>query len=86
MTELRPGSSVTRRTQTMIRDGGKARPLVVTIHTEFIELRLLGTRRAAETVMLEHVYHAAVKGRVFRAKMEKAKERKQLKEMRKGRR
>lgn len=74
MTELRPGSSVTRRTQVLIRDGGKARPVVVTLHPGFIELRLLGTRRA-ETVVYENVYHAAVKGRVFRAKMEKAKTR-----------
>lgn len=73
MTPLR--RPVTRLSAATVRDGGKARPLVVTVHAEFITLRPLGTRRE-ETVSLEAAYFGAVKARVFRERMERAKERK----------
>lgn len=76
---------VTRKTAVHVRDGGKVRPLVVTVHAEFLTLRLLGTRRE-ETVCLEGAYHAAIKGRLFREKMVKAKARKERAEMNKPRR
>lgn len=85
MTELKPGDRVTRRTQILVRDGGRPRPVVVTIHAEYLELRLLGTRRA-ETMSLEGLYQTAIKGRVFRERMDKAKERKARKELNKPRR
>lgn len=75
---------VTRRSAVLIRDGSKPRELVVTLHAEYITLRLLGTRRE-ETYGLEALYHAAVKGRVFRQRMEKAKDKKQKREWRKPR-
>ena len=56
------------------RDGGKARELVVTLHPEFLTLRLLGTRRE-EIVHLEGAYFGAIKARVFREKMLKGKAR-----------
>lgn len=66
---------VTRLLSVSVRDGGKRRLLVATLHSTFLELRLHGTRRT-ETVDLEHAYFAAIKGRVFRDKMMKAKARK----------
>jgi hypothetical protein len=66
---------VTRLCATTVRDGGKRRQLVVTLHNEFIELRLHGTRRT-EVVHLESAYFGAVKARVWKAKMEKAKTKK----------
>lgn len=69
------GKPVARVTPTVIRDGSKRRLLVVTIHPEYITLRPIGTRRE-ETVSLEAMYFGAIKARVFREKMEKAKARK----------
>lgn len=66
---------VTRLSAVHVRDGGKPRALVVTLHAEYIELRLKGTKRV-EVVGLEGAYFGAVKARVFRDKMVKAKERK----------
>ena len=79
MTEL--DKPVTRKTGVLVRDGGRARQLVITVHREFITLRPLGTRRE-EIISLEAAYFGAIKGRVFREKMLKAKartERKSLK-------
>lgn len=75
---------VTRKTAVYVRDGGKPRALVVTLHAEYITLRLHGTRRE-ETVGLEGAYHAAIKGRLFREKMERAKTRKSRAEANKPR-
>lgn len=66
---------VARKSAVYVRDGGKPRQLVVTIHAEFITLRLLGSRRE-EVVGLEAAYQGAVKARVFRERMDKAKDRK----------
>lgn len=66
---------VTRVSAVHVRDGGRPRALVVTLHPTFIEVRLHGTRRT-ETIDLHSAYFAAVKGRVFRERMEKAKTRK----------
>lgn len=85
MTELNPGKSVTRLTHALVRDGGPQRRVVVTLHADFIELRLHGTRRK-ETLSLDGLYQSAVKGRVFKEKMDKAKERKARKEASKPRR
>ena len=71
---------VTRKSSVLIRDGGKARPLVVSLHAEFITLRLLGTRRE-ETIHLEGAYFSAVKARVFRERMIKAKAKKERSEL-----
>lgn len=73
---------VTRLSAVQIRDGGKPRLLVVTLHAEFIELRLKG-RQTSEIIGLEGAYFSAVKARVFRDKMIKAKERKAKQEARK---
>lgn len=74
---------VTRLSAVLVRDGGRRRPLVVTLHGSFIELRPFGTRRA-ETVDLEAVYFGAIKARVFRDRMAKAKARKERAASRKG--
>lgn len=65
---------VTRLTSIAVRDGGKRRLLVVTLHSTFLEIRLHGTRRT-ETVDLESTYFRAIKGRVFKEKMDKSKAR-----------
>ena len=65
---------VTRKTAVVVRDGGRSRQLVVTLHRTFITLRPLGTRRE-EVVNLEAAYFGAIKARVFRDKMVKAKAR-----------
>lgn len=51
---------VARETQVMVRDGGRARALVVTIEGQFMTLRLKG-RRAVEVVDLETAYFGAIK-------------------------
>ena len=66
---------VVRRTDVLIRDGGKARALIVTVHRNFITLRPYGTQRE-ETIDLEAAYFGAIKARAWRARMEKAKTRK----------
>jgi hypothetical protein len=66
---------VTRLSAVHVRDGGKPRAIVVTLHAGFLELRLHGTRRT-ETIDLSAAYFGAVKARVFRDQMVKAKERK----------
>lgn len=64
-----------------IRDRSKRRPLIVTIYPGtpetggYIGLRMQGTRQQ-EIMLLDDVYHKAIRGRVFREKMEKAKARK----------
>ena len=63
---------VARKTDVRIRDGGKARTLVVTIHRSYITIRPLGTQRE-ETIDIEAAWAGAIKARVWRAKMEKAK-------------
>jgi hypothetical protein len=65
---------VARLTSVALRDGGKRRLLVVTLHSTFLELRLQGTRRT-EIVDLEASYFGAVKARVFSERMAKAKAR-----------
>lgn len=59
-----------------IRDGGKARLLVVTLHGNMIELRLSG-RRQSEFVDLESAFFGAIKARTFKARMDRAKEKAQ---------
>ena len=63
---------VTRLCPVEIRDGGKRRRLVVTVHAEYLTLRLHG-RRAEEVVSLEAAYFGAIKARVFRERMERGK-------------
>lgn len=70
-TSLKP---TTRETSAFVRERG-LRPLVVTIHHGLIELRPKGLR-SRETLDLASVYNYAVRSRIFRDKMEKAKERK----------
>lgn len=76
---------VTRKTAVSVRDGGKARQLVVTVHAEFITLRPLGTQRE-EIIHLEGAYFGAIKARVFRDKMVKAKAKKERADIGKRRR
>lgn len=65
-----------RRSSITRRDGGKQRRIVLTLYPAgFIGLRLEGTRRE-ETMTIDALYDAAVRGRVFRERMEKAKARK----------
>lgn len=65
---------VSRETQVMIKDGGSAKPLIVTIEGQFITLRLKG-RRSHEVVDLEAAFFGAIKARAFKARMDKAKTR-----------
>jgi hypothetical protein len=69
---------VARKTGTEIRDGSKARALIVTLHDEFLTLRLAG-RRQEEVINLEHAYFGAIKARVFRDKMVRAQAKAALK-------
>lgn len=75
---------VTRKSAVLVRDGGKARPLVITVHKEFITLRLLG-KRQEEIIHLEGAYFGAIKARVWREKMVKAKARVERKSLNKRR-
>lgn len=60
----------------MVRDGGRPRPLVVTIYPHgFIGLRPKGTRRE-EIVTLSDCYYVGVKQRVMRERAEKKAKRK----------
>lgn len=69
----------------MIRDKSKYRPLIVTIYPgspkdgAYIGIRMQGTRKQ-ETILLDTIYHQAIRGRVFREKMDKAKNKKRKKE------
>ena len=85
MTPSQGSRPVVRKSAVLIRDGGKARELVVTVYPEFITLRLLGTRRE-EVVHLESAYFGAIKARVFKDKMERAKTTKARAELFKPRR
>lgn len=67
---------VTRLTQVLIRDGGAAKQLVVTLEGSTLSMRLHG-RRQVETISLEHAYFGAIKARAFNEKMVKAKARKE---------
>lgn len=58
---------VTRLTSVLVRDGGPARPLVVTLRGNLLVLRLHG-RRQEETVNLEHAYFGAIKRRRWTAR------------------
>ena len=66
---------VKRRTIAMVRDQGRMRPLVVTIHPNgTLSLRPERTRRE-ETVTLEAIYSMAVKARVALERAEKKRKR-----------
>ena len=54
MTTLENGASVTRKTKATIQH----RPLVVTMHAEFLELRRFGKRESL-TATYESIYQAA---------------------------
>jgi hypothetical protein len=54
MTTLEKGASVTRKTKATIQH----RPLVVTMHAEFLELRRFGKRESL-TAPYESIYQAA---------------------------
>jgi hypothetical protein len=69
---------VARKTGVEIRDGSRARMLVVTLHDQDISLRLAG-RRQEEVINLEHAYFGAIKARVFRDKMMKTQTKASLK-------
>lgn len=75
---------VSRLSSVAVRDGTKRRLLVVTLHGTFLELRPQGTRRT-ETIDLESSYFQAVKARVFRDRMARAKARAERKGARHGR-
>ena len=65
---------VSRETSAYVRDRGM-RPIIATIHHGVLMLRAKGLR-TEETLDIGSLYFQAVKARVFREKMEKAKERK----------
>jgi hypothetical protein len=67
-TSIKP---VTRETSAYVRERGM-RPVLVTIHHGTLELRPKGLRNR-ETVDIASLYYQAVKGRVWRERMEKAK-------------
>src|SRR5881392_2897987 len=64
MTPIVGSRTVVRKTACRVRDGGRARELVVTLNPEFLTLRLHGTRRE-ETVSYEGAFFGAIKSRVF---------------------
>ena len=64
----------TRETSAAIRDSGKLRPVIVTIHHGTITMRLKGTRRA-EHLDVASAFNRAIKDRVWVERMAKAKER-----------
>lgn len=67
---------VRRRTENMIRDGGKRRNLIVTLYPGgVIGLRPSKTRRE-EVLSVEAAYDLAVKQRVAKERVEKKKARK----------
>jgi hypothetical protein len=84
MTPSSGRAPVVRKSSVLIRNGSKPREVVVTLHAEFITLRLLGTRKE-ETISLEHAWYQAVKARVFSERMTKAKVRKERAELNKKR-
>jgi|GEM_PF-5308411 len=70
---------VRRRSSTFVKDGPRKGDLVVILHPTFLTLRIAGSRRE-ETVDYESAFFHAIKSRVFREKMTKAKERKEKQE------
>lgn len=63
---------VTRRSEAIVRDGGKRRALIVTLNAnDTLTLRPHGTRRP-ETITFEACYGLAVKQRVAQERREKA--------------
>jgi hypothetical protein len=65
-----------RRSQVTARERGKHRRIIVTLYPAgFIGFRPEGTRRE-ETLSIDAAYAMAIKSRVFRERMEKAKQRK----------
>jgi hypothetical protein len=76
-TELR--KPVRRRTDTLVRDGGRPRPLVVAMYPGgYFGLRL-ARRRREETIDFASVYSLAVKQRVAQEQADKAAARKAAK-------
>ena len=75
MTPADPRRPTVRLTAALVRDGGPARPVVVTVHPEFLELRLKGRRRS-ETLDLVAAYHGAVRARVMKERAERKAKRK----------
>jgi hypothetical protein len=72
---------VSRETSAYVREKGM-RPIVVTIHHGTLELRPKGLRNR-ETVDIASLYYSAVKSRVWRERMDKAKSRAAKKKARK---
>ena len=66
MTTLEPGGSVTRKTKASIQH----RPLVVTLHAEFLELRRFGKRESL-TATYESIYQAAAMRQAERGRRER---------------
>ena len=64
---------VTRETSAYVRDRGM-RPIIATIEHGMLKLRAKGLR-TEEVLDIGSLYFQAVKARVFREKMDKAKER-----------
>lgn len=73
MTTSSSQSPVTRETTAYVRDKGM-RAVIVTITHGLLELRAKGLRQR-ETVDIGWLYQHAVKARVWREKMDRAKER-----------
>lgn len=65
---------VSRETGALVFSRG-ARPVIVTIHDTFIELRLKGTK-TREVADLASIYRGAVRERVFKEAAERRKKRK----------
>lgn len=66
---------ISRETSAYVRERGQMRAVIATIHGSILELRPKGMRNR-ETLDIGSLYHYAIKSRVLREKMEKAKERK----------
>lgn len=76
MTPIAGRNPVKRKTSVFVKDGSRKGELVVTLHPEFMTLRIGGTRQE-EVVAYESAFFSAIKARAFQAKMRKAKERKE---------
>ncbi len=61
---------VKRETYSRVRERGRTREIVVTIHSTWLELRLKGTRKSFQ-LDVEAAYHAAAKIEANRTRTEK---------------
>jgi hypothetical protein len=66
MTELRPGSKLTRKTLTIVQ----RKPLVVTLHPGYLDIRRAGTRTAF-SLTYDAVYRHAAQAAAERIRAER---------------